>query len=401
MAQAAAGEADVPFFSISGSEFIEMFVGVGASRVRDMFAEAKKTAPSIIFIDELDSIGRARGTGLGGGHDEREQTLNQILAEMDGFSPHESLVMLAATNRPDVLDPALVRPGRFDRRILLELPQKEARRKILQTHTRDIPLAGDVDLASMAERTVGLSGAELKNLVNEAALLAAREDKQQVDMQDFERARDKILIGLEREDVITDHEKKVIAYHEAGHALMAELLPEADPLQKVSIIPRGHSLGATEQIPLEDRQHLRRGYLMDRIAIILGGRSAEKIVFEDISTGAGDDLKKATQLARRMVSHWGMSEAIGPVAFRDGEPHPFLGKELREQRDYSEHTARLIDEEVRRIVREMEERALNALGRNRPQLDALARNLLEHETLAKEDVDRILREADRSESDAA
>ena len=392
LAQAAAGEAGVPFFSISGSEFIEMLEGVGASRLRDMFAQAKKTAPSLIFDDELDSIGRVRGTGLGGGHDEREQTLNQILAEMDGFSPHESLVVLAATNRPDVLDPALIRPGRFDRRIVLELPQREARRKILETHTRVIPLAEDADLESMAERTVGLSGAELKNLVNEAALTAAREDKQKVGMRDLERARDKILIGLEREDVVTEKEKKIIACHEAGHALMAGLLPEADPLEKVSIIPRGHSLGATEQLPIEDRHHLGRGYLLARIAIMLGGRSAERIVFEDISTGAGDDLKKATQLARRMVSHWGMSEALGPVAYRDGEPHPFLGRELSERRDYSEHTARLIDEEVQRIVRGMEELALKTLERNRKALDALTKGLLERESLGKPEVDRIIRE---------
>ncbi len=392
LAQAAAGEAGVPFFSISGSEFIEMFVGVGASRVRDMFAEAKKSAPSIIFIDELDSIGRVRGTGVGGGHDEREQTLNQILSEMDGFSPRESLVMLAATNRPDVLDPALVRPGRFDRRIVLELPQREARRMILEIHTREIPLAEDADLESLAERTVGLSGAELKNLVNEAALLAAREDEHAVGMQHLERAREKILIGLEREDVITEKEKKIIAYHEAGHALMAELLPEADPLEKVSIIPRGHSLGATEQLPLEDRHNLGRSYLLTRIAIMLGGRAAERIVFEEISTGAGDDLKKATELARRMVSHWGMSEALGPVAYRDGEPHPFLGRELSQRRDYSEHTARLIDEEVQRIVRGMEDLARQTLERNRKSLDALAKGLLERESLGKEGVDRILRE---------
>ena len=269
MAQATAGEADVPFYSISGSEFIEMFVGVGASRVRDMFTKAKKDAPTIIFIDEIDSIGRVRGTGLGGGHDEREQTLNQILAEMDGFEPHESVVVMAATNRPDVLDPALVRPGRFDRRITLDMPQKEARRKILQTHTRKVPLADDVDLETLAERTVGLSGADLKNLVNEAALLAARKEKEKVADEDFDQARDKILMGIERDDVINDEEKKVIAYHESGHALLAELLPGADPLQKVSIIPRGRALGATEQIPEEDRHNLKRSYLLNRIAAVL------------------------------------------------------------------------------------------------------------------------------------
>ena len=392
MAQASAGEADVPFYSISGSEFIEMFVGVGAARVRDMFKKAKKDAPTIIFIDELDSIGRARGTGLGGGHDEREQTLNQIFAEMDGFSPHEAVVVMAATNRPDVLDPALIRPGRFDRRITVDLPHKEARKQILKIHTRKVPLSDDVELETLAERTVGLSGADLKNLVNEAALLAGRKDKDTVTAEDFDRARDKILMGIEREDVISDSEKKIIAYHEAGHALMAELLPDADPLQKVSIIPRGRALGATEQIPEEDRYNLKRGYLLSRIAIILGGRTAEKIVFDDVSTGAGDDLKKATQLARRMVCQWGMSEKLGPVTFRLGEAHPFLGRELSETKDFSEHTARLIDEEIHRILSDMENRAQETLLEHRDKLDALAEQLLKHETLSKEEVDKILKD---------
>jgi len=390
MAQATAGEADVPFYSISGSEFIEMFVGVGASRVRDMFKRAKKDAPAIIFIDEIDSIGRVRGTGLGGGHDEREQTLNQILAEMDGFSPHESVVVMAATNRPDVLDPALVRPGRFDRRITLDMPQRDARQKILETHTRKVPLADDVDLANLAERTVGLSGAELKNLVNEAALLAARKEKERVADEDFDQARDKILMGIEREDVINDEEKKMIAYHESGHALLAELLPGADPLQKVSIIPRGRALGATEQIPEEDRHNLKRSYLLNRIAIMLGGRTAEKIVFDDVSTGAGDDLKKATQLARRMVCQWGMSDKLGPVTFQQGEPHPFLGRELTQDKDFSEHTARLIDEEIQQIVGEMAQRAEKTLSRNRHKLEALAHELLKRESLTRDEVDKIL-----------
>jgi cell division protease FtsH len=390
MAQATAGEADVPFYSISGSEFIEMFVGVGASRVRDMFKKAKKEAPTIIFVDELDSIGRVRGTGLGGGHDEREQTLNQILAEMDGFAPHESVVVLAATNRPDVLDPALIRPGRFDRRITLDLPQKDARREILKIHTRKVPLAEDVDLENLAERTVGLSGADLKNLVNEAALLAARKNKQKVQAEDLDQARDKILMGIEREDVIGDDEKRMIAYHEAGHALLAELLPDTDPLQKVSIIPRGQALGATEQIPEEDRHNLKRSYLLNRIAIMLGGRAAEKIVFDDVSTGAGDDLKKTTQLARRMVCQWGMSEKLGPVTFKHGEPHPFLGRELSEPKDFSEHTARLIDEEINRIVTQMEQQAEQTLSANRSKLGVLAEQLLMHETLVKEEVENIL-----------
>jgi|AP12_2_1047962.scaffolds.fasta_scaffold00107_10 cell division protease FtsH len=390
LAQATAGEADAPFYSISGSEFIEMFVGVGASRVRDMFTKAKKGAPSIIFVDELDSIGRVRGTGLGGGHDEREQTLNQILAEMDGFARHESVVVLAATNRPDVLDPALIRPGRFDRRITLELPQKKARKEILKTHTRKVPTADDVDLEHLAEKTVGLSGADLKNLVNEAALLAARKNKLKVQVEDFDQAREKILLGIEREDVINDDEKQMVAYHEAGHALLAGLLPGADPLQKVSIIPRGQALGVTEQIPEEDRHNLKRSYLFNRIAIMLGGRVAEKIVFEDISSGAGDDLKKATQLARRMVCQWGMSEKLGPVTFRHGEPHPFLGRELTEPKDFSEHTARLIDEEIQRIATQMEQRAEKILSTNRDKLDVLADQLLEHESLTKQEVNKIL-----------
>jgi len=396
LAQATAGEADVPFFSISGSEFIEMFVGVGASRVRDMFQKAKREAPAIIFIDELDSIGRARGTGLGGGHDEREQTLNQILAEMDGFAPHESVVVMSATNRPDVLDPALVRPGRFDRRITLDMPQKRARREILETHTRNVPLKEDVDLENLAERTVGLSGAELKNLVNEAALLAARKRKGKVDATDFDQARDKILMGIEREDVIGDEEKKIIACHESGHALMAELLPGSDPLQKVTIIPRGRALGATEQIPEEDRHNLKRGYLLDRIAIMLGGRVAEKLTFDDVSTGGGDDLKKATQLARRMVCQWGMSDKLGPVSFKQGETHPFLGRELTEEKDFSEHTARMIDEEIRKIVTDMEKKAEKCLADNRLKLEALTAVLLKQETLTKDEIDKVLKKVDET-----
>jgi cell division protease FtsH len=390
MARAIAGEADVPFYSISGSEFIEMFVGVGASRVRDMFKNAKKDAPSIIFVDELDSIGRVRGTGLGGGHDEREQTLNQILAEMDGFSSHESVVVISATNRPDVLDPALIRPGRFDRRITLELPQKRARKEILKVHAREVPLADDVDLEDVAARTVGFSGAELRNLVNEAALLAARQEKKEVEADDFDQARDKIIMGIEREDVIKDEEKQMIAYHEAGHALVAKLYPGSDPLDKVSIIPRGRSLGATEQLPEEDRHNFSRSYLLGRIAVMLGGRAAENIVFEDVSSGAGDDLKKATQLARRMVCQWGMSDKVGPVTFSQGEPHPFLGREMTEQRDFSEETARVIDEEVHRMILEMEEKGKEILASHRDKLDALADALLEHEILSREEIDEIL-----------
>jgi cell division protease FtsH len=397
MARAVAGEAGVPFYSISGSEFIEMFVGVGASRVRDMFKNAKENAPSIIFIDELDSIGRVRGTGLGGGHDEREQTLNQILSEMDGFAPHESVVVISATNRPDVLDPALIRPGRFDRQITLELPQKRARKEIMETHSKDIPLADDVDLGEMAARTVGFSGADLKNLVNEAALMAARRGKEEVEAEDFDDARDKIIMGIEREDAIREEDKEVIAYHEAGHALVAKLLPFADPLEKVTIIPRGRSLGATEQVPEEDRQNLSKGYLLNKIAIMLGGRASEKLKFDDITTGGGDDLKKATQLARRMVCQWGMSEKVGPVTFRQGEPHPFLGREITEPKDFSERTARIIDEETRRLITEMEVKATEILTANREKLDAIAEGLLEHENLSKEEVAEILEDVNGSE----
>jgi len=390
MAKAVAGEANVPFYSISGSEFIEMFVGVGASRVRDMFLNAKKDAPAIIFIDEIDSIGRVRGTGLGGGHDEREQTLNQILSEMDGFAPHESVVVIAATNRPDILDPALVRPGRFDRRITLDLPQKKARQEILNIHARHVPLTDDVDFEKMAEMTVGFSGADLQNLVNEAALLAARKRKTQVGLEEFQQARDKIIMGLEREEVLNENEKRAVAYHEAGHALLAKLLPGVDPLQKVTILPRGQSLGATEQIPEEDRHNFSQSYLLNRLAIMLGGRVAEKLVFKEITTGAGDDLKKATQMARRMVCQWGMSEKLGAATFRQGEEHPFLGREITEPREFSEHTAQQIDEEVQRIIREMEKKAEEVLGKNIDKLDKLAAALLQHETLDNAEVDEAL-----------
>jgi cell division protease FtsH len=390
LARACAGEADVPFFSISGSEFIEMFVGVGASRVRDMFHSAKKESPAIIFIDEIDSIGRARGTGLGGGHDEREQTLNQILAEMDGFSPRESVVVMAATNRPDVLDPALIRPGRFDRQVTLEMPHRKAREAILRIHTREVPAAEDVDLQELARGTIGFSGAQLQNLVNEATLLAGRKNKSQVEAEDFDQARDKILLGSEREDLITDEEKRTIAYHEAGHALMAWLLPGADPLRKVTITRRGHALGATEQLPKEDRYNLSRTYLLNRIAVMLGGRVAEKIVFNDVTSGAANDLKQATQLARHMVCQWGMSEKLGPVTFRQGEEHRFLGRELVEQKDFSEQTAREIDEEIQRIIQEREGKAEETLRRHRQQLETLATTLLENETVEKEEVDTLL-----------
>jgi len=390
LAKAMAGEADVPFFSISGSEFIEMFVGVGASRVRDMFESARKEAPAIIFIDEIDSVGRARGTGLGGGHDEREQTLNQILGEMDGFDPHEAVVVLAATNRPDVLDPALLRPGRFDRKITLDLPDKKSRRAILDIHSRDVPLADDVDLDRMAALTVGFSGADLENLVNEAALLSGRENKDNVNMTSLLNARDKVVLGSKRELVIGDEEKNLIAYHEAGHAVAASLLPNTDHLDKVTIIPRGRALGSTEQIPEEDRYNLRQSYLRDRIGVMLGGRVSEKIVFGEVSSGAEDDLKQATRLARHMVTHWGMSDKLGPVAFHRGEEHIFLGREMTQQRDFSEHTAQIIDDEVCSLVQGIEKEVMEILKQHRPRLDAVAEALLERETLEANDIQSII-----------
>lgn len=390
LAKALAGESDVPFFSISGSEFIEMFVGVGASRVRDMFASAKQEAPSIIFIDEIDSVGRARGTGLGGGHDEREQTLNQILGEMDGFDPHEAVVVVAATNRPDVLDAALLRPGRFDRKITLDLPDKKARQLILEIHSREVPLAGDVDMGRLAALTAGFAGADLENLINEAALLAGRDDKPAVDMACMLQARDKVVLGSEREMVIGDEEKKIVAYHEAGHALTASLLPNADPLDKVTIIPRGRSLGATEQIPEEERHNLRPSYLRDRIGVMLGGRASEQVIFNEVSSGAEEDLKQATRLARHMVTHWGMSEKLGPVAFRRGEEHIFLGKEMAQQKDFSEHTAEMIDEEIIALVREIEKEVIELLGGQRGTLDGLAKALLEKETLEADDIQKTI-----------
>ncbi len=392
LAQAAAGEADVPFYSISGSEFIEMFVGVGASRVRDMFAQAKKEAPVIIFIDELDSIGRFRGAGLGGGHDEREQTLNQILSEMDGFSPNDSVVVMAATNRPDVLDPALVRPGRFDRKVVLELPDKPAREKILAIHSDAITISGDVDLSVVAGATAGLSGADLKNIVNEAAIIAGRRDKNQVESEDMHEAVDKIRMGPERDQFISDDEKKTIAYHEAGHALTAKNLVGTDPLRKVTIIPHGQALGMTEQIPEKDRHTYTKQYLLNRIAILMGGRTAEQIVFNDISSGAANDLKQATETARRMVCQWGMSEKLGPVNYSQGESHPFLGKEMTEPKKHSEDTAGIIDAEIQAIIHEMEKTCRTILEKRRDSLEALAEALISRETIEDEELDEIVKD---------
>ena len=389
LAKAVAGEAKVPFFSISGSEFIEMFVGVGASRVRDMFESARKEAPSIIFIDEIDSVGRARGTGLGGGHDEREQTLNQILGEMDGFDPHEAVVVLAATNRPDVLDAALLRPGRFDRKVTLDLPDKKARRAILVIHAADVPLADDVNLDRIAALTVGFSGADLENLVNEAALLSGRENRETVNMETLLNARDKVVLGGKRELIIGDEEKNLVAHHEAGHALIASLLPTADPLDKVTIIPRGRSLGATEQVPEEEHYNLRQSYVRDRIGVMLGGRVAEQLVFGEVSSGAEEDLKQATRLARHMVTHWGMSEKLGPVAFRRGEEHIFLGREMTQQRDFSEHTAQIIDDEIGNLLKHIEQDITALLEQHRTQLESLASALLEKETLKADEIQAI------------
>ncbi len=390
LGRAVAGEANVPFFFINGSEFIQMFVGVGASRVRDLFATAKENAPSILFIDEIDAVGRHRGAGLGGGHDEREQTLNQILSEMDGFSQNDSVIVMAATNRPDILDPALLRPGRFDRHITVDRPNAKGRRAIFEVHTREVPLAEDVDLDRLAAGTVGLTGADIRNLVNEAALWATRQGKEKVDMSDFEYARDKILMGPKREEVLTGKEKSMTAYHEAGHALLAWLVPGLDRLHKVSIIPRGRALGATQLLPQEDRVNIGQRELETRLMFLLGGRAAEKLVFDEFSAGAEDDLKRATSLARRMVTHWGMSERIGPMAFRHGEEHPFLGKEMAEPREYSEHTARIIDEEIARILREAETRAKQLLIQHREKLTHLAAALEKEETLDETQIEELL-----------
>jgi cell division protease FtsH len=390
LARAVAGEANVPFFSISGSDFVEMFVGVGASRVRDLFEQGKKNAPCIVFIDEIDAVGRHRGAGLGGGHDEREQTLNQLLVEMDGFESNEGVILVAATNRPDVLDPALLRPGRFDRRIVVNPPDVKGREGILQVHTRKIPLSDDVDVHVLARGTSGFSGADLANLVNEAALNAARYNQKVVRMYDFEFAKDKVLMGTERRSmIISDEEKKVTAVHEAGHALLAVLLPNADPIHKVTIIPRGMALGVTQQLPLDDRHNYSKEYLDDRIAILLGGRIAEEITTGAITTGAGNDLDRATELARKMVCEWGMSDAMGPLTFGKKEEQIFLGREIAQHQDYSEDTAIRIDQEIKRIVTGNYTRSRQLLDANQDQLRTIADELLVREVLDAEQVQRI------------
>ncbi len=390
LARAVAGEANVPFFSISGSDFVEMFVGVGASRVRDLFEQGKKNAPCIVFIDEIDAVGRHRGAGLGGGHDEREQTLNQLLVEMDGFESNEGVILVAATNRPDVLDPALLRPGRFDRRIVVNRPDVKGREGILGVHTRKIPLSDDVDVHVLARGTSGFSGADLANLVNEAALNAARYNQKVVQMQDFEFAKDKVLMGSERRSmIISDEEKQVTAVHEGGHALLAVLLPHADPIHKVTIIPRGMALGVTQQLPVDDKHNYSRDYLNDQIAILLGGRLAEELTNGNITTGAGNDLDRATDMARRMVCEWGMSESIGPLTYGKKEEQVFLGRDFAQSQDYSEGTAIRIDQEIKRIVTDNYERARELLSSHKDELIRIAEELLIREVLDADQVTRL------------
>jgi cell division protease FtsH len=392
LARAVAGEAGVPFFSISGSEFIQMFVGVGASRVRDMFKNAKDNAPCLLFIDEIDAVGRMRGAGVGGGSDEREQTLNQILSEMDGFQPNESVIVLAATNRPDVLDSALLRPGRFDRHITVDRPTWQGRLEVLKVHTRNKPLADDLNLEAIARKMIGMTGADLRNLANEAALLATREGKNRIDRSDFERAADRVLLGPKREEIMTAEGKRRTAYHEAGHALVSWLEPACDPPQKVSIIPRGRALGVTFNMPEEDNYHQGMDYFKARLILAMGGRAADRLVYNQPFAGHENDLKQATRLARYMVTHWGMSDRLGPMSFRIGEEHVFLGKEIQEQRDFSEETAHIIDEEVQKLLREADERAFYLLETHRPQLDRLVEALLQKEELLREEIDAILGE---------
>jgi cell division protease FtsH len=391
LARAVAGEANAPFFSITGSDFMEMFVGVGASRVRDLFQEAKKASPSIIFIDELDSIGRRRGAGLGGGHDEREQTLNQLLSELDGFEPNENVIVMAATNRPDILDPALLRPGRFDRQITVDLPTMYDRLEILKIHSRNKPLAPDVDLETIARGTPGFSGADLSNLLNEAALLAAREGKQMIEEEDINASRDKVLMGLERENlVLTDEECRLLAYHEAGHAVVAAYLPHTDPIHKVTIVPRGRAMGVTQQLPERDRYLYPRDYLLDRMAVMMGGRASEELALNTVTSGAENDLKQATDLARKMILEWGMSERLGHVVLGGDKEQVFLGEDLTQRRTYSETTAREVDMEIRKTLDEAYQRAINILKEHRNGLDRVVDALLEKEVIPGSEVMALL-----------
>lgn len=392
LARAVAGEAGVPFFSISGADFVEMFVGVGASRVRDLFEKGKKNAPCIIFIDEIDAVGRHRGAGLGGGHDEREQTLNQLLVEMDGFEQNAGVIIIAATNRPDVLDPALLRPGRFDRQVVVDRPDVKGREGIFKVHVRNIPLDKTVSLEILAKGTPGLSGADIANLVNEAALLAARKNQNTVTMADFEEAKDKVMMGMERKSlIISEKEKKTTAYHEIGHVLVAKMIPESDPVHKVTIIPRGRALGVTTYLPIDEKHTYSKEYLEAMIAYAMGGRAAEKIVFNQLTTGAGNDIERATALARKMVCEWGMSERLGPLTFGKKEEEIFLGREISQHRDYSEDTAIIIDDEVRKIVNRGMERAMTVLNENMETLHRLSAALLEREILDSDEIDKIMR----------
>lgn len=391
IAKAIAGEANVPFFSISGSDFVEMFVGVGASRVRDLFQQARKASPCLIFIDEIDAVGRQRGAGLGGGHDEREQTLNQLLVEMDGFEGKEGVIMIAATNRPDVLDPALLRPGRFDRRIVVPKPELKGREEILTVHARKLRLSDDVNLAIIARGTPGFVGADLENICNEAALIAARRNKDKIEMADFEYAKDKVMMGTERRSMaLSELEKRTTAVHEAGHTLVARLIPGTDPVHKVTIIPRGMALGVTMQLPEEDRHSLTYKAANDQIAILMGGRVAEEIIFSDVTTGAGNDIERATELARKMVTEWGMSEKVGPIHLSSRDEHVFLGREMANGREFSDQTARVIDEETKRIVTENYRRARQILKDNIDKLKALSDALFEKETLDGADIDQLI-----------
>jgi cell division protease FtsH len=391
LAKAISGEANVPFLNISGSEFVELFVGVGASRVRDLFNQGKKNAPCIIFIDEIDAVGRQRGAGLGGGHDEREQTLNQLLVEMDGFESNEGVILIAASNRPDVLDPALLRPGRFDRRIVIPLPDVKGREGILRVHTKNIPVAKDVKLSIIARGTPGMSGADLANLVNEAALLAARNDRNEVTLSDFEEAKDKVLMGIERKSmIISDEERKIIAYHEAGHAIAAKLVKNADPIHKVTIIPRGFALGLTQQLPLKDKYNYSKEYLIDQIKVLLGGRASEEIFLKTETTGAANDLENVTNIARKMVCEWGMSEKLGPVTFGIKEEEIFLGRQFGVRKDFSEKTSQIIDEEVKQIVMQQYNAIKELITKNSKYLESIAENLLKYEVLDGKDIDLIL-----------
>ncbi len=392
LARAIAGEADVPFFSISGSDFVEMFVGVGASRVRDLFLQGKRNAPCIIFIDEIDAVGRHRGAGLGGGHDEREQTLNQLLVEMDGFESNEGVILIAATNRPDVLDPALLRPGRFDRQVVVPVPDVKGREEILKVHSKRAPLAEDVNLTLLARGTPGFTGADLENLVNEAALLAARLGKEKVEMTDLEQAKDKVMMGVERKSMIIPlEERKITAYHEAGHTLVAKMIPGTDPIHKVTIIPRGRALGITQQLPIDEKHTYPKGYLLNNIAIMMGGRVAEELVLNSQTTGAGNDIERSTEIARKMVCEWGMSENLGPLAYGKKEEQIFLGREFAQHRDYSEDTARLIDSEIKAIVTQGHERAKDIIQTNITILHKLANTLLEKEVLDGNQIEAIIK----------